>query len=567
MSAVKRTAPGGEAGSPTKRGRATKEGDTVESETSSDSPSRASIPELALTSLRFVGSPTPHCVDGEYPEKYGEIVLARRTPLVYVRWDAARQAHVYRPTTSHVFVYKREAYIGHLGSDHTYYGGIWGQEETQYPVLVLHAATESNPVTLRPCDNEMTDDENEPVKNNRLPFKLWTSGDPIDYEARGPASVILVDEPDLQADLDAPDDCDENEDDYDPDEDEGIEDDSANHRGWRGQWTREFLAAVEQGASLGHIERFIRNDLFTPGGLGAKYWAATIRKDPVPGSVRKVVDDMKPYNSDEEEQEDDEETPPQFRLKSYNISLTVQETIMSILVLNPNTTVAMTDGLKVVISQLTSTAPTYYTAPSGVASINSWADCRNSSIAVLSSFRGTTLLSPSTTSGILVCCYSVHPLVAFLKEATPVPVVGIFEASVSTALLLLPKTDSTFGIVSTGKVWEGLLSSGVERYLGAKDSKRFAGVETTGLSAIELHETSPAEVRERMVQATRRLVARGGVGAVLLGCAGMVGMEEWVREACVLELGEVEGRKVHIVDGVKVGFAMLDALVKAAKVV
>ena len=86
------------------------------------------------------------------------------------------------------------------------------------------------------------------------------------------------------------------------------------------------------------------------------------------------------------------------------------------------------------------------------------------------------------------------------------------------------------------------------------------------MSAVELHETDEAEVRGRMVEATRRLVSRKDVGAVLLGCAGMVGMEDWVREACVLERGEVEGSKVRVVDGVKVGFAMLEALVKAASI-
>ncbi|KAK4701485.1 allantoin racemase, partial [Phenoliferia sp. Uapishka_3] len=225
----------------------------------------------------------------------------------------------------------------------------------------------------------------------------------------------------------------------------------------------------------------------------------------------------------------------------------------------------MTDGLREVISQLTSTPPTYFTASTGPASINDSHDCHTSSTAVLSSLLAdpTTLL-PSTTSGILVCCYSEHPLVPLLKDLTPVPVVGIFEASVSTALLLLPSVLSKFGIVSTGKVWEQLLSDGVERYFGVEKSARFAGVETTGLSAVELHETDAAEVKEKMIAATRRLVKRGGVGAVLLGCAGMVDMDAWVREACVLELGEEEGAKVHVVDGVKVGFAALEALVKSS---
>ncbi|OMP83122.1 hypothetical protein BK809_0004503 [Diplodia seriata] len=80
--------------------------------------------------------------------------------------------------------------------------------------------------------------------------------------------------------------------------------------------------------------------------------------------------------------------------------------------------------------------------------------------------------------------------------------------------------------------------------------------------ATELHEVEAEEVRRRMVQATRRLVGRGNVGAVCLGCAGMAGMDEMVREACVEELGEEEGRRVVVVDGVQAGVAWLEGMMR-----
>lgn len=107
------------------------------------------------------------------------------------------------------------------------------------------------------------------------------------------------------------------------------------------------------------------------------------------------------------------------------------------------------------------------------------------------------------------------------------------------------------------------MGNGVAKYLGAEKSRRFLGCETTGLNATDLHDAPAAEVREKMKDSTKRLLRKGNVGAVCLGCAGMAGMDEMVREACVEELGEVEGRKVRIVDGVKVGFAMLDGLIQA----
>ncbi|ORY92738.1 Asp/Glu/hydantoin racemase [Leucosporidium creatinivorum] len=234
---------------------------------------------------------------------------------------------------------------------------------------------------------------------------------------------------------------------------------------------------------------------------------------------------------------------------------------LPILIINPNTTTAMTDGLREMLAPFVTTPPTCFTAPTGVNSINSSADCHLSATHVLPH-----LLDPSSDlleshSAILIACYSEHPLVPSIKEHTTKPVTGIFEASVSAALLLL-KPEQSFGIVSTGKVWEELLSTGVANQLGAETSRRFAGVETTGLTAVELHDAPAEEVREKMKDATKRLLRRGNVGAVCLGCAGMAGMEEMVREACVEEKGEKEGRDVRIIDGAKAGVALLEGLVK-----
>jgi Asp/Glu/hydantoin racemase len=121
-----------------------------------------------------------------------------------------------------------------------------------------------------------------------------------------------------------------------------------------------------------------------------------------------------------------------------------------------------------------------------------------------------------------------------------------------------------FGIVSTGKVWEELLGTAVRELLGGEsESPRFGGVTTTGLSAKELHDLPADVVRERMVDATRRLLRGGDVRVVCLGCAGMAGMNDIVREAAILELGQ-EGHKVHIVDGVLAGASILRSFVRSS---
>lgn len=82
----------------------------------------------------------------------------------------------------------------------------------------------------------------------------------------------------------------------------------------------------------------------------------------------------------------------------------------------------------------------------------------------------------------------------------------------------------------------------------------FRGVETCGLDAGELH--GHGEVEGRVRGATERLVGggEGEVGVVVLGCAGMVGMEGWVRG--------VAGEGVKVVDGVRAGVGVLQGLVR-----
>lgn len=114
-------------------------------------------------------------------------------------------------------------------------------------------------------------------------------------------------------------------------------------------------------------------------------------------------------------------------------------------------------------------------------------------------------------------------------------------------------------------MWEEALESAAHEFLGAERSRRFAACETTGLNAVELHDLPGEEVRAKMMAATARLLRRGKeleVKAICLGCAGMVGLDDAVRTACVEELGETGGSQVRIVDGVKAGVGMLYGLAR-----
>jgi Asp/Glu/hydantoin racemase len=260
-----------------------------------------------------------------------------------------------------------------------------------------------------------------------------------------------------------------------------------------------------------------------------------------------------------------------------------------ILIINPNSSAAMTSSLSQLIAtfNLPATIQTCLWNPSsGPSSINNDADASTSCDCVLRELPAAAGINLAEFDAFLVACYSDHPLTRELasilavdrKETTAI--LGIFEASVKSALTLLERRgdsnnedtggDATtlqkFGIVTTGVYWESALSSAVvdliSSYSGPRRKQgwtldKFKCVVSTGLSAGELHSAPPEEVHARMVAATRRLVRDGDVSVVCLGCAGMAGMDKIVSGACVDELGEERGGKVRVVDGVAAGIGML----------
>ena len=64
-----------------------------------------------------------------------------------------------------------------------------------------------------------------------------------------------------------------------------------------------------------------------------------------------------------------------------------------------------------------------------------------------------------------------------------------------------------------------------------------------------------------MRDATKRLLQRGDVATICLGCAGMSGMNEIVREAAIEELG-TSGSIINIVDGVQAAVSWLQGALR-----
>lgn len=276
----------------------------------------------------------------------------------------------------------------------------------------------------------------------------------------------------------------------------------------------------------------------------------------------------------------------------------------NILVINPNCSTGMTDALNPILDSLNygDVHFDYFTAPQEKIAVNgTWCDPipsinsgEESANSALNCWQVREFLD--RYDAFLVACYSAHPLVGILREdvqsleeTSPNTrnkyVTGIFEASITAALSMVSaftlekpispeqglhkhQIPDTFGIITTGHAWKEELGNAVTDMLvgmAQAPSTRFAGVETTGLTAIELHTTPPEEVKRRISEATQRLIqnASNPVQAICLGCAGMAGMEEAVRKGCIQAYGEKEGRRVRIVDGVVAGAGNLVTACKA----
>lgn len=155
----------------------------------------------------------------------------------------------------------------------------------------------------------------------------------------------------------------------------------------------------------------------------------------------------------------------------------------------------------------------------------------------------------------LVACFSDHPLIGILREQVPYykPVMGIFQASCLFAMGLQTK----FSIVTTAKVWEALLDQGVATFLGGSiGSSIYAGTFSTGLGVLELHQLPKQKVKERLVQCALKAVNEHGATSIILGCAGLSGLEEAIREA-------VKGKNIAVIDSVVAGTQLLEGLVRS----
>ena len=84
------------------------------------------------------------------------------------------------------------------------------------------------------------------------------------------------------------------------------------------------------------------------------------------------------------------------------------------------------------------------------------------------------------------------------------------------------------GILTTSKRWERLLERDV-RSVGLEHLNR-AGVTSSGYTPAELHDVPANEVCAKLGQVAKTFV-QDGADVIVLGCAGMAGLEDAVKAA------------------------------------
>ena len=218
---------------------------------------------------------------------------------------------------------------------------------------------------------------------------------------------------------------------------------------------------------------------------------------------------------------------------------------MKIKVINPNTTMAMTEGIGEAAREA-ARAGTEIVAVSpdfGPESIESYHDECVAACGVLDEVRKG---GAEGVDAYVVACYG-DPGLQAARELTERPVIGIAEASFYTASMLAAR----FSVVSVIPRVRTMLEEMVRGYGMAE---RIIAIRTTPLHVLDI-ERDPAGSMEKLRDEVRRSVREDDAEAVCLGCAG------FARFAAELEaeLG------VPVLDGVVCATKQAELLVELGK--
>lgn len=215
---------------------------------------------------------------------------------------------------------------------------------------------------------------------------------------------------------------------------------------------------------------------------------------------------------------------------------------MKLLVVNPNSTAAMTD--KVARSLRPFVAPgteiTFVNPAATPASIEGYFDEATSVPAMLDIVAEA---ERQGNQGTVVACFD-DPGISAAREIASGPVIGMCEAAMQAASILAARFSVVTTLARSVPIIEDLaLRYGMER--------RCRRVHAADIEVLALEHDPEARMVVR--DAVRRAVAADGSDAVVLGCAGMADLTGWLSD----EAG------VPVIDGCLAGLKIVEGLVGA----
>jgi len=210
---------------------------------------------------------------------------------------------------------------------------------------------------------------------------------------------------------------------------------------------------------------------------------------------------------------------------------------MKILVINPNTTQAMTDEIHHVAKAAAAPGTVVETVQpkAGPRSIEGNAD------EVLAAYHTLDLVAGTRGKydAYVIACFG-DPALAACREVSAVPVIGIAEAAFHMASLIAYK----WSVVTVLPRVKPLLE---ELVLRNEMERHCASIRCTPLTVLEIEEDLD-RTKRMMVDEGRKAIEEDGAEALLLGCAGLGPLDKWMQDqlhvpvldgvACAVKLAE-----------------------------
>lgn len=209
-------------------------------------------------------------------------------------------------------------------------------------------------------------------------------------------------------------------------------------------------------------------------------------------------------------------------------------------VINPNSTASMTDQIARAAEAVRSEGSVIdaETAIGTPVSIEGYADEAMSVPAMLAAIRAA---EKRGASAHVIACFD-DPGLAAAREVATGPVIGICQAAVQVAMTVATR----FTVITTLPRSVPVIEDLVRQYGAAARCRRVRSVDLPVLAL----EVDPERARTKLLGEARAAIREDGVDAIVLGCAGMAELCDWLsREA-----------GVPVIDGVVAAVKLAEAL-------